>query len=151
MIDHSLLLCGLFLGFHLESYVTIGLDKKNNACVWVTTIEGGKVCFWDTIKGISFPQSSPNIPFRTVGCCFNSTHLYANVQLVDGASECNFDFKNEKLWKGMSTDALASCKRAKLPFPFRNLTSELPDDKILERALLQRVKAYRQDHGIQRK
>lgn len=158
--DHGLLLCSLFLGFYLDAYVTIGTDKNNAAIVWVTTIQSdGSVLLWDPVTGLSYSQSASKLPFRSVGCCFSATAFYANVQVVDDAAYCKFDFSDETLWKSMSADALATCKRRKriMPgmdswdFPFRS--NPCPHDILISEsdilgAIKQRVVAYRKDHGM---
>ena len=52
--DHSNLLCGLFLGFGMESYVAIGI-KQGLPHSWVITrlIEGSsiKISFWESLEG----------------------------------------------------------------------------------------------------
>jgi centrosomal protein CEP76 len=143
--DHAILLCSLFLGLSLEAYVTLGMTKDNSLGVWVTTLD--PLVFWDPISGLSYDQTSAKLPFRNVGCCFNNSAFYANVQVADSAAESHFEFGDETCWKSMSADAIAGCRGRASPFPFRDLESVVSGDEIRD-AIRMRVKAYRADHGL---
>ena len=95
--DHAILLCsllrGIFFnvqGFHLNAFVTFGLNIKNKAHVWVTTIDNDKtVTYWESLTGNRYTQEKTNEnrasvmeSFRTVGCCFNEKEYYANIQVI---------------------------------------------------------------------
>ena len=44
--DHCVVLCNLLLGFHLDAYVTMGTDDKNNSHIWVTTIDSNGISYF---------------------------------------------------------------------------------------------------------
>jgi hypothetical protein len=122
------------------------MDKDNSLAVWVTTMN--PLTFWDPVTGLAYSQTNSKLPFRAVGCCFNDIAFYANVQVADAACELNFDFADEKAWKGMSADAISSCKSKKTAsFSFRDISASVSEDEVRD-AIRQRVKAYRADHGL---
>lgn len=119
--DHAILLCNLFLGFAIDAYVTLGMDKNNMAHAWVTTIDHlDKVSFWESLTGMEYKQShgfsghnqqQNNHHFRSVGCCFNGDSFFANIQASDSAERVDFNFQDTKKWKAISKDAIYSMKR----------------------------------------
>ncbi|KAJ3307431.1 Centrosomal protein of 76 kDa [Kappamyces sp. JEL0829] len=151
--DHCLLLCSLLLGFHLDAYVTLGTDSSNEPHMWITTIDfrggsrlgslPGQAKFWEPLTGIQcFPQDKHQ--YRSIGCCFNDRHVYANIQVVDGADRIKFKMSDPASWKVLDT----------APTVTRTMPSFLPpsikDPQTtgleVEQVLRQLIEYYRKDH-----
>ena len=132
-MDHSLLLCGLLLGFGLNAYVCLGASS-DGAHAWVLICDIEKVTnpyntiietkfsnfrFWESLTGKVYKYDDPrvNYLYRTVGCVFNDTEYYGNVQETDQVTKTNFNLNDPRHWK-----------------PMANLTQYLPDQssKIVE-------------------
>ncbi len=148
MENHAVLLCSLFLGFHLDTYVCIGTDNKGPR-VWVLSRNSeGKVSFWDSINGTKYAQHSDNHNFQTIGCLFNHESFYANIQKSDSVKSCVFDLSNESLWKSMSRTKLALVKRfPRIPLcPPVGHTYKTEEDT--ERQLKKLIESARRDLGL---
>ncbi|KAH6567422.1 hypothetical protein BASA83_010398 [Batrachochytrium salamandrivorans] len=151
--DHALLLCSLFLGFAIDAYVVLGTDKNNLAHIWVATIDPtGGVSFWESLTGVEYKKPLKH-HFRTVGCCFNADCFYANIQASDAAEKTEFVFQDQKQWKELSKDALASMKRingAVLPVQLGPSLCGNPEAQEIEMesALRQYISHYREDHDL---
>lgn len=91
------------------------------AHVWVTTFgHGGAVTFWESTTGEQWVHSRWDQPadttgmterthrYRTIGCAFNHTSFYANVQASDKLGECSMDLANEYAWKALSSDVIST-------------------------------------------
>jgi centrosomal protein CEP76 len=156
--DHCVLLCNLLigikliiLGFHLDAYVTMGTDSNNRSHIWVTTIEStcisklilAQATFWETLNGLQYLQTEKH-HFRTIGCCFNSKFLYANIQVKDSASSTNFKLQDATQWKKLSSE-----KHISPVFtlqPLRLDTAKLEFE--LESELHQLIEFYRKDRHL---
>ena len=69
--SHCLVLCSLFLGFYLDSYICIGSKTKGTAHVWVMTLSDSfKPTFWDALTGIKYVEGD-TMPYRSIDCVFN--------------------------------------------------------------------------------
>ena len=134
--DHAILLCSLLLGFGADAYVCIGTrahhrddaaaagsssSRSGCAHVWVMTFgHGGAVTFWESTTGEQWVHSRWDQPtdtsgvtershrYRTIGCAFNHTSFYANVQVSDKLGECSMDLANEYAWKALSSDVIST-------------------------------------------
>ena len=120
--DHAVLLCSLLLGFGLDAYICVGTKSKGAAHAWVMTINTeGLITFWESLTGHRYvhqavnpedgfevARTKPKYPYKTVGCVFNHQSFYANTQVTDVVSMCEFDLPNSAHWKAMSEDAISS-------------------------------------------
>lgn len=126
------LLCSLFLGLGLDAYCAIGssCSSSSSSSSSVSNNEVGVavitrrtlsqqqqqqqiVCtMWDPVQGTrrdivatdaSQSQQLPPFCLSTIGCVFNSTDYFANIQLNDdNIFQCDFDLDNESKWKRMN-------------------------------------------------
>ncbi|KAJ3342425.1 Centrosomal protein of 76 kDa, partial [Kappamyces sp. JEL0680] len=121
--------------------------------MWITTIDfrggsrlgslPGQAKFWEPLTGIQcFPQDKHQ--YRSIGCCFNDRHVYANIQVVDGADRIKFKMSDPASWKVLDT----------APTVTRTMPSFLPpsikDPQTtgleVEQVLRQLIEYYRKDH-----
>jgi len=94
-VEHSLLLCGLLLGFGLKAYICLGAGLDGSHA-WVITCDDSELDdeekrpseiaisswkFWESLTGRVYHKHDPRINYfyRTVGCIFNDREFYANV------------------------------------------------------------------------
>jgi len=126
--DHATLLCSLLLGFGAEAYVCVGtaVVTASLECptglishAWVATIGAeGRATFWESLTGDSWPHTKWDPSFsattgkmhnyRTIGCAFNHTSFYANIQSSDKLAECSMDLRDQFAWKAIGSDVIAS-------------------------------------------
>jgi centrosomal protein CEP76 len=116
-VDHSLLLCGLLRGFGLNAYVCLGASA-DGAHAWVLTCDISRTKnpyssnvdlkftnwkFWESLTAKVYKYDDPRVNslYRTVGCVFNDTEYYGNVQESDQVTKTNFDLADPRLWKNM--------------------------------------------------
>eukprot|EP00757_Euglenozoa_sp_SAG-D1_P008719 gene8719-18001_t len=98
--NQASLLCSLFLGFGWDAYVTMGTRTEIGGSdvphMWVVTRrkvidpttrrDMQEATYWEPLTGAKFPQAPANSSltiahnYRTIGCCFNDVHFYANLQ-----------------------------------------------------------------------
>jgi centrosomal protein CEP76 len=142
--DHCVLLCNLFLGFHLDAYVTIGTDNENNPHTWVTTLNAnGQVYFWESLTGTRYTQQDQH-HFRTIGCLFNNCSLFANIQVNDVAQATKFSLNDPSMWKKLTPPS-----RPSIPFSLRYTPMDTLQKAIeIEMELSQSIEFYRLDHHL---
>ena len=93
-VEHSLILCGLLLGFGLNAYVCLG-SSSDGAHAWVLTLSKvldqngesvwGNPLIWESLTAKVYKHDDPrvNYLYRTIGCVFNDKEYYANTQEYD--------------------------------------------------------------------
>jgi hypothetical protein len=90
----------------------MGCDKNMKSIVWVTTISKSGLCsFWDPTSGIQYEKHCEKKPFKTVGCCFNHSNFYANIQPIDHIDKCDFALEKRTLWKSVSPEKISLLER----------------------------------------
>ncbi|KAJ3323591.1 Centrosomal protein of 76 kDa [Boothiomyces sp. JEL0866] len=143
--EHCLLLCSLLLGFYLDAYITLGTDKNNSAHMWVTTVDiHGNVTFWESLTGMRYNQKDAH-HFKSVGCSFNHTSFYANIQVRDASEQISFNFKNTSQWKLLGQTLPPPIFNIKL-LPTKLNIEELEEEIYFE--IRQAVEYFRQDHHL---
>jgi centrosomal protein CEP76 len=153
--DHALLLCSLLLGFHLDAYITIGFDTNNNSHMWITTIDlqgksytfiSGAVTFIEPLSGVYYGQLEKH-HFKTVGCLFNATKFYANIQVVDVADRIKFKLDDPIQWKCLQPPAHNTPNNSSftlLPPSLNPLIIEVEVEHVLK----QLIQYFRRDHRL---
>jgi len=123
------LLCSLFLGLGLDAYCAIGSSSVNQnevAVAVITRSSNGMNTMWDPVQGtrrdisssenknnnstmmmsmMNQSQQQPHQPgycLSTIGCIFNATDYFANIQQDDSVFHCCFDLDDESKWKRMN-------------------------------------------------
>ncbi|KAJ3222553.1 Centrosomal protein of 76 kDa [Clydaea vesicula] len=137
--EHAVLLCNLFLGFHLNAYVACGLgkkfssvflyflkDKQNSAHLWVVTIDSNNVVtFWESLTGENFKLISKekkktkldddvetlNKKAASQRFKFFPYRTIGCCQHTDSIENCDFNLEDENKWKSFSREAIQSTKR----------------------------------------
>ena len=103
--EFAILLLCLLLGFNLDAYIVMGKDKHQNPDMWILTIEiDGAEWFWNPITS-QRTKKQECYDYMEVGCCFNASVLYGNIQIQQKASETDFDFLNCSKWKSLIPDS----------------------------------------------
>uniref|UniRef100_UPI00358E81E0 centrosomal protein of 76 kDa isoform X2 n=1 Tax=Myxine glutinosa TaxID=7769 RepID=UPI00358E81E0 len=129
--EHAALLCNLLLGFGLDAYMCLGSKHGGDFYAWVMTrSHSGTTTFWESQTGCRFlhllstnsavssmTPPTPRHPYHTVGCVFNHSAFYANVQPTVDVSDCLFDLSNSSHWKAMSPDVLSAAGTGNGPPP----------------------------------
>lgn len=141
----------------------MGTDKTNTGRFWVTTVDiAGRVIFWDPLSALQYQQTDDHM-FKSVGCCFNNSTFYANIQFHDGAKRINFNFRENSSWKSLSWKQTNHSSRDDKVFKFkgskpRKLTL-LPYDLLskidifrketeIEQDLMLFIRTFRSDYGL---
>ncbi|CAH8464457.1 unnamed protein product [Heterobilharzia americana] len=144
--DHANLLCSLLLGYGLEAYVALGTSQFNmnkqiittslHPYAWVVVCSDDyhKITFWDSITGCRYihiagccNQTIYPSPFCTIGCIYNHTSFYANIQSTDKVMDCLFNLKDSSKWRSMSSEVIQTVHKhsslylRKLNPPIQNL------------------------------
>ncbi|CAH8489117.1 unnamed protein product [Schistosoma rodhaini] len=123
--DHANLLCSLLLGYGIEAYVALGISQLNmdkqqmttSPCLyaWVVVCSDDyqRITFWDSITGRCYihttgfcEQKIYPSPFYTIGCLYNNSSFYANIQPTDKVVNCLFNLKNSSQWRPMSFEVI---------------------------------------------
>uniref|UniRef100_A0A8C4PY17 Centrosomal protein of 76 kDa n=1 Tax=Eptatretus burgeri TaxID=7764 RepID=A0A8C4PY17_EPTBU len=129
--EHAALLCNLLLGFGLDAYMCLGSKHGGDFYAWVMTrSHSGTTTFWESQTGCRFlhllstntsvssmTPPTPRHPYHTVGCVFNHSAFYANIQPTVDVSDCLFDLSNSSHWKAMSPEALSAAGAGNGPAP----------------------------------
>uniref|UniRef100_A0A7S1J7S2 Centrosomal protein of 76 kDa n=1 Tax=Eutreptiella gymnastica TaxID=73025 RepID=A0A7S1J7S2_9EUGL len=149
--NHTILLCNLLLGFGLDAYVVIGRDE-NGPHMWVMTKTTEEVIFWESVTGARYVHvldgRPPTYMYTHVGCVFNHTVFYGNIQASDHVRSCTFNLDDETCWKPMSTMKLKLCKKQpKVPIHPSTIDC-LALEESLESSLLNFVKDHRDGMGL---
>eukprot|EP01062_Namystynia_karyoxenos_P069434 TRINITY_DN64932_c0_g1_i1.p1 TRINITY_DN64932_c0_g1~~TRINITY_DN64932_c0_g1_i1.p1 ORF type:complete len:694 (+),score=214.44 TRINITY_DN64932_c0_g1_i1:101-2083(+) len=121
--ERAPLLCSLLLGFGLDAWVALGVDKHDQRAAWVLTRtfhpqsdSPPSVTFWDLTTGQRTHAAGPPDglaparrsgepcphSFREVHCCFSHQRFAACVARDCSCDGCSFDFSDERWWKEMS-------------------------------------------------
>ena len=135
------LLCSLFLGLGLDAYCAIGSSSTNHnevAVAVITRSSNGNNTMWDPIQGtrreivgVTATSSSidetllstagnsqqPGYCLSTIGCIFNATDYFANIQHDDSIFQCSFDLDDESKWKRMNPVKLHIVSRPQVAPP----------------------------------
>ncbi len=113
--EHAILLANYFLyqevhtpntgGSHLDTYVVLGSAVPEGHAVYVLRreISLGRlraVWLYDAVSGRRYEHDDPHCPLKQIGCAFNATNIWANIQSFDLAN-LSFDFNNPKFWSPM--------------------------------------------------
>ncbi|XP_018650740.1 hypothetical protein Smp_040440 [Schistosoma mansoni] len=123
--DHANLLCSLLLGYGIEAYVALGTSQLNMdkqqmttssylyAWVVVCSDDYQRITFWDSITGRCYihttgfcEQKIYPSPFYNIGCLYNNSSFYANIQPTDKVVHCLFNLKNSSQWRPMSFEVI---------------------------------------------
>ncbi|CAH8487477.1 unnamed protein product [Schistosoma bovis] len=123
--DHANLLCSLLLGYGVEAYVALGTSQFNmnkqqmttssHLYAWVVVCSDDyqRITFWDSITGRCYIHTTGGCeqkiypsPFYTIGCLYNNSSFYANVQPTDKVVNCLFNLKNPSQWRPMSFEVI---------------------------------------------
>ena len=102
--EHALLLCNLFLAKKRKAYVLLGSQLPQGEIAYVLTPDRGEVRLWDPCNGKVYSQSSRSYPLSScplcsVGCVFDDSNVWANVQPADRAADMNWNIDDPKSWK----------------------------------------------------
>lgn len=97
-----------------------------------------KVTFWESLTGQKLQLSDPRIHrfYRTIGCVFNQTSFYANIQPDDWVISTIFELEDDALWKSMDKQQIKSLP----PVPQANLMNPDIDSFDLEAQLEKELK-----------
>ena len=113
----STLLCSLFLGFGLNAYVCIGLDRTGKRTTMVLTRPSKKtIVLWNPLTGIPFggkeagegSMSVSQSPLQRIHFCFNGEYMYANQQADDSISSISWCLEEETRWAVLDAGAIVS-------------------------------------------
>ncbi|CAH8459346.1 unnamed protein product [Schistosoma turkestanicum] len=123
--DHANFLCCLLLGYGIEAYVALGTSQLNmnkrqmatsaNLYAWVVVCSNDyqRITFWDSITGRYYIHTIDGCeqkifpsPFVTIGCLYNNTSFYANIQPTDQVVNCHFNLKDSSQWRPMSFEVI---------------------------------------------
>ncbi|VDP41274.1 unnamed protein product, partial [Schistosoma curassoni] len=123
--DHANLLCSLLLGYGVEAYVALGTSQFNmnkqqmttssHLYAWVVVCSDDyqRITFWDSITGRRYIHTTGGCeqkiypsPFYTIGCLYNNSSFYANIQPTDKVVDCLFNLKNSSQWRPMSFEVI---------------------------------------------
>ena len=144
--EHALLLCGSLLGYGMNAYVCQG-EGPNGKHTWVLTRGAKRTLLWESISGLRLDTTDSNLHryFRKVGCVFNPTKFFANVQVDDTVIHTEWDLENPNHWKPMDPemiDGLLPIASPQLPLlPPMATTAQAEVD--LERELKGYITQYR--------
>ena len=103
--EHALLLCNLFKALGKTAYVLIGTELPDGDTAYVLTLDGGqRVRLWDACEGKVYGRDDPvsplsSCPLTLIGCVFNGSNVWANLQTTDRPSEMNWDLNDPRAWK----------------------------------------------------
>ena len=151
--NHATLLCSLLLGFGIDAYCVIGTDRSARTRMWVATRTRGSapysydVTFWEPTTAQRFHQTAEH-PYATVGCAFNHTQFYANIQESDNAVTCDFDLEEERKWQSMNPIKLKIVTKARpapllwIPLDTRSMEADM------EQSLGAAITDHRQTMGL---
>jgi coiled-coil and C2 domain-containing protein 2A len=104
--EHALLLCNLFLALGKKAYVLLGHELPLGETAYVLTRgEGTGIRLWNAHTGKVYSRDDPisplsSCPLTSVGCVFDDSNVWANVQLTDRLYEMDWTFRdNPKCWR----------------------------------------------------
>jgi len=104
--EHALLLCNFFLAKGKKAFVLLGTELPDGDTAYVITRESGNVRLWNAHSGKVYSQGdalSPlsACPLTSVGCVFNDSNVWANVQPTDKLTEMDWRIEddNPKSWR----------------------------------------------------
>jgi centrosomal protein CEP76 len=173
---HALLLCSLLLGFGLDAYCAVGADRRAEGAsrVFVVTraphpVNGRafSAVVWDPVAGQKYSllaacaptaadpdaplirpgSDAATIPFTSIGCVFNDTTYYANVQADDALTACDVDLDDEAKWKALNPAKLLVVPRpSSCPLLHVGADARALED-ALERRLMRALGDYRATHA----
>lgn len=104
-----------------------------------------KIVFWESLTGQKFKLGDSRVKkfYRTIGCVFNSTHFYANIQADDHVSHTIFDFGDDSLWKPMDSFHIKALPKVPFASIMPSTLDIIDEEKMLERALKKKVTGLR--------
>eukprot|EP00670_Eutreptiella_braarudii_P026734 CAMPEP_0174385492 /NCGR_PEP_ID=MMETSP0811_2-20130205/126635_1 /TAXON_ID=73025 ORGANISM="Eutreptiella gymnastica-like, Strain CCMP1594" /NCGR_SAMPLE_ID=MMETSP0811_2 /ASSEMBLY_ACC=CAM_ASM_000667 /LENGTH=621 /DNA_ID=CAMNT_0015539827 /DNA_START=97 /DNA_END=1959 /DNA_ORIENTATION=- len=149
--NHSILLCNLLLGFGLEAYVVIGREDSGPH-MWVMTRTDKEVIFWESLTGSRHVHLKDGQPvtykYTHVGCVFNDSTFYANVQTTDQVQHCVFDLDDEAKWKPMSTMKMKLIKKQPAMALHASTIDVVALEEALEASLINLIQEHRDSLGL---
>ena len=87
--------------------------------------------------------------YRNIGCIFNNSSFYANIQAEERVVNVNWDLEDEYMWKSMSKQQISTLQPANgigylMPSQQKNAHEE---EKILEKILRDKIAGIRKNDG----
>ncbi|KAI8999975.1 hypothetical protein BC832DRAFT_563214 [Gaertneriomyces semiglobifer] len=99
LAEHAVLLCNYLKYAGVKAWVVLGRDVPRGRTAWVLVCdeEGWKVC--NPVEGDVFDVGDRWCPLVEVGCVFDETNVWANLQQYADPARITFDFDNTRHWK----------------------------------------------------
>jgi coiled-coil and C2 domain-containing protein 2A len=98
--EHAILLCNYFKFLGKKAFVVLGNGvPEGQTCYVLTFEESEKLLLWNAATGVSYNVSDPLCPLHEIGCVFDDTNVWANVQHEARPSKMNFDFNYGGDWR----------------------------------------------------
>lgn len=102
--EHALLLCNWLLAKGKKAYVLLGTQLPEGETAYVLTRDGGEARLWDASKGIVYSRESAShplsaCPLTSIGCVFDDTNVWANVQPSARPFEMTWLLSDAKCWR----------------------------------------------------
>ena len=151
--EHALLFCNMLLAIGKKAFVVLGTQMPEGDATYVLTRENGEVTLWDASKGKVYGRGNReepliSCPLKSVGCVFDDSNIYANIQPTDTPSEMQWVLSDPKCWKPFfgprgfpPPKTLKSVQAESLDY--RRTTEEYRSN--LEREVEQRLRSYFED------
>jgi hypothetical protein len=90
--------------------------------------------------------------YRTVGCVFNNSKFFGNVQADDRVVNTSWDFEDDYMWKGMASSyikTLSSSNGIGYLQASSGTTNLSDEEKLLENILKDKIGSVRKnDHNL---
>ena len=152
--SHAQLLCSLLLGFGLNAYMCLGtIDGNTHAWVMTIDTEGG-VTLWESLTGVRYPLSEPAKrnarphKFEHIFTVFNHREFYGNIQPDTHVSVTNWDFTNDRLWKGVEEQLLARLRPEAAVSLTRCVIDTAAEERHIEMELQKAIQEVRESEGL---
>jgi len=98
--EHALLLCNFFLAMQKQAYVLMGHGIPEGETAYVMTRDSASLTrLWNAQTGQVYRAEDPACPLTSVGCVFNDTNVWVNVQTFEKPIEVSWDLDDPKCWR----------------------------------------------------